>query len=85
VATRTAHAVAVPVTAVDERGQAPVVHRLDGGKVVETPVKLGIRDEVAELVEIASGVTAGDTLLLGSAQGITAGSRVRVLVEDADR
>lgn len=85
VATRSARGVAVPVAAVDQRGSAPLVHRLQAGKVIETPVKLGIRDEVAELVEIVSGVTAGDTLLLGSAQGLSAGSRVRVLQEDADR
>jgi RND family efflux transporter MFP subunit len=85
VATRSARGVAVPVAAVDQRGAAPVVHRLRAGKVTEEPVKLGIRDEAAELVEIATGVAAGDTLLLGSAQGISAGSRVRVLQEDADR
>jgi membrane fusion protein (multidrug efflux system) len=85
VATQSSRGVAVPVAAVDERSSAPVVHRLEGGKVIETPVKLGIRDEVAELVEVASGVTAGDTLLLGSAQGISPGSRVRVLQEETDR
>jgi hypothetical protein len=62
-----------------------VVHRLTGGRVVETPVKLGIRDEVAEMVEVTSGIAAGDTLLLGSAQGVTAGTRVRVLQEEAGR
>jgi RND family efflux transporter MFP subunit len=85
VATQSGRGVAVPVAAVDERGSAPVVHRLEGGKVIETPVKLGIRDEVAELVEVGSGVRAGDTLLLGSAQGIAPGSRVRVLQEETDR
>jgi hypothetical protein len=85
VATRSARGVAVPVAAVDQRGSAPQVHRLRVGKVTETPVKLGIRDEAAEKLEITSGVAAGDTLLLGSAQGISAGSRVRVLEEDTDR
>jgi hypothetical protein len=44
-----------------------------------------VRDEAAELVEIQAGVAEGDTVLLGSAQGITPGSRVRVLREEAGR
>jgi membrane fusion protein, multidrug efflux system len=85
VATQSKQGIAVPVTALDDQGQEPVVHRLTGGRVVETPVRLGLRDEVAEMVEITSGVSAGDTVLLGSAQGVTAGSRVRVLQEEAGR
>lgn len=85
VATQSKQGIAVPLTALDDHGSEPVVHRLTGGRVVETPVKLGVRDEVAEMVEITSGVAAGDTLLLGSAQGVTAGSRVRVLQEEAGR
>ena len=37
------------------------------------------------LIEIEAGVSQGDTVLLGSAQGITPGSRVRVLHEEAGR
>jgi membrane fusion protein, multidrug efflux system len=85
VATENKRAVAVPITAVDNRGTSPVVHRLQAGRVVETPVQLGLRDEVAELVEIRSGVAAGDTVLLGSAEGVAPGTRVRVLEEEAQR
>jgi membrane fusion protein, multidrug efflux system len=85
VATENKRAVAVPITAVDNRGTSPVVHRLQAGRVVETPVQLGLRDEVAELVEIKSGVAAGDTVLLGSAEGVAPGTRVRVLEEEAQR
>ena len=53
--------------------------------MVETPVQLGLRDEVAELVEIKSGIAAGDTVLLGSAEGVAPGTRVRVLEEEAQR
>jgi RND family efflux transporter MFP subunit len=85
VATASKRAVAVPISAVDNRGATPVVHRLKAGRVVETPVRLGLRDEVAELVEIESGITPGDTVLLGSAQGVAPGTRVRVLQEEARR
>ena len=85
VATDTKRAIAVPLTAVDSRGTNPVVHRVTAGRVVEVPVRLGVRDEAAEMVEIQSGIAAGDTLLLGSAQGIAPGSKVRVLEEEARR
>ena len=49
------------------------------------PVRLGVRDDEAELVEVLAGVAAGDTLLLGSAQGVTAGSRIQVLQQEAQR
>ncbi len=62
-----------------------MLHLLKDGRVQETPVKLGVRDEVAEMVEVLTGVAAGDTVLLGSAQGVTEGSRVRVLQEEAGR
>lgn len=68
----------VPATAVDSRSNVPAVFRIRGGKVERVPVQLGLRDDAAERVEIASGVQVGDTLLLGAAQGLTAGTVVRV-------
>ncbi len=85
VATDTKRAVAVPLSAIDSRGNSPTVHRLKAGRVTESPVQLGVRDEAAELVEVVAGAADGDTVLLGSAQGVTPGSRVRVLREEAGR
>jgi RND family efflux transporter MFP subunit len=81
VATDARRAVAVPTSAVDHRGTAPVIHRLKGGKVQVVPVRVGVRDEATELVEIHSGITPGDTVLLGSAQGVTEGAAVRITGE----
>ncbi|HZK77973.1 MAG TPA: efflux RND transporter periplasmic adaptor subunit [Gemmatimonadaceae bacterium] len=69
-----------PVTAVDARSNVPAVFRIKGGKVQRVPVQLGLRDEGSEKIEIVSGVQAGDTLLLGAAQGITPGTIVKVSV-----
>jgi RND family efflux transporter MFP subunit len=85
VATDTKRAVAVPITSIDSRGNRPTVHLIKSGRVKESPVDLGVRDDAAELVEVVAGAAAGDTVLLGSAQGITPGSRVRVLKEEAGR
>jgi hypothetical protein len=83
VATDTKRAVAVPLNAVDSRGSTPEVHLVKAGRVTESAVRLGVQDEAAELVEVLAGVAEGDTVLLGSAQGITPGSRIRVLQEEA--
>lgn len=70
----------VPFTAVDLRGVKPVVLRLKGGQAERVEVELGVRDEERERFEIISGLAAGDTLLIGAAQGITPGTPVRVSV-----
>ena len=85
VATDTKRAVAVPLSAIDSRGNSPIVHLIRTGRVAQGAVQLGVRDEAAELVEVLAGVAEGDTLLLGSAQGVTPGSRIRVLDEEAGR
>ena len=68
----------VPASAVDSRSNVPAVFRIKGGKVERVPVTLGLRDDAAEKIEIASGVQVGDTLLIGAAQGITPGTIVKV-------
>jgi membrane fusion protein, multidrug efflux system len=85
VATDKRRAVAVPLSAVDSRGTSPAIHRLKGGKVDVVPVQLGVRDEAAELVEVAAGLAQGDTVLLGSAQGITEGTVVRITQDEVSR
>lgn len=70
----------VPFAAVDVRGARPAVLRLAGGKVERVDVTLGVRDEERERYEITAGVTAGDTLLVGAALGISPGTTVRVSV-----
>ena len=85
VATDTRKAIGVPADAVDERGTEPVLHVVKAGRVKHLPVRLGVRDEATNLVEIASGVAAGDTVLLGSAQGVAEGATIRVSQEDVRR
>jgi membrane fusion protein (multidrug efflux system) len=76
----------VPQGAVNERGLRPFVMRLKNGKIEKVEVGLGIRDAAAETVEITSGLTPGDTLLLGTALGISPGTPVKVTtVNDAKR
>jgi hypothetical protein len=37
-----------------------------------------MRDEGSEMVEVTKGLAAGDTLLIGAAEGITPGAPVKV-------
>ncbi len=85
VSAETRTGVVVPRGAVDVRGIRPAVMRLKGGRVEKAEVELGIEERATERYEITRGITAGDTLLLGSAQGITPGTvaRVRNTVEAA--
>jgi RND family efflux transporter MFP subunit len=66
-----------PVGAVDQRGVLPSVTRLRGGRAEEVQVQLGLRDPAGDRVELRSGVSAGDTLILASA-AVAPGAPVRV-------
>ncbi|HEV7703109.1 MAG TPA: efflux RND transporter periplasmic adaptor subunit [Gemmatimonadaceae bacterium] len=78
VSTETRQGILVPVSAVDERGITAVVLRIKGGVVERVPVQLGVRDNASEQVELRSGVTVGDTLLVNAAQGLAPGTKVRI-------
>ena len=71
-------ALVAPMNAVDLTGTTPSVMRLKNGKVEHVDVQVGIRDDENERIEILNGVTAGDTLLIGAARGISVGSMVKV-------
>jgi membrane fusion protein, multidrug efflux system len=68
----------VPQGAVDLRGSAPAATRVKGGRAEKVQVQVGITDKSSETIEILAGLQAGDTLLLGAAQGITPGTIVKV-------
>lgn len=78
VATSTRNGVVVPSAAVDRRGIRPYVVRVKGGKVEKVEVELGLIDPAQEQMEITRGIAGGDTLLLGGARGLAAGTPVRI-------
>lgn len=82
VTVRTARGMAVPFAAIDERTPTPTVKRLRGGVVEVVPVSLGLRDELAERVQVMSGLSRGDTVLVGGALGTPVGARVSVSNSD---
>jgi RND family efflux transporter MFP subunit len=78
VVTTVARGLSVPAAALDARALRPSVLRVRHGVVERVDVGVGIRDDLAERVEVTSGVAAGDTLLLGQAQALSPGAAVRV-------
>ncbi|WP_240360556.1 efflux RND transporter periplasmic adaptor subunit [Pyxidicoccus caerfyrddinensis] len=79
VASQERRALAVPVDAIDEANGGPSVLRIRDERVQRVPVKLGLRDDVAQQVEVRSELQAGDLVLLGSARDeVGEGSRVKV-------
>ncbi len=78
VTSATRQGLTVAMAAIDQRGVKPLVTRLKNGKAEVVAVTLGMHDEGTERVEITSGLAAGDTLLIGAAQGITPGAAVKV-------
>ena len=78
VATAERHSVVLPADAVDRAGLRPMVVLVRGGQVARSEVELGLIDEGSERMEILQGVIPGDTVLVGSAQGLPVGAAVRI-------
>ncbi|MEO8070480.1 MAG: efflux RND transporter periplasmic adaptor subunit, partial [Acidobacteriota bacterium] len=71
--------VVVPLSTVDETGAVPTVTRIRDGKAERVTVTLGPRQPETEQVELASGVSAGDMLIIGSAKGVAPGTPVEIV------
>lgn len=77
VALETAQGLAVPLSALDARATVTSVKRVRGGVVETVPVTLGLRDDLAQRVQVTNGLARGDTVLAGAAIGVPAGVAVR--------
>ncbi|MBK9071881.1 MAG: efflux RND transporter periplasmic adaptor subunit [Myxococcales bacterium] len=70
-------ALVVPGSAIDTSGDQPTVLRVNQGVAERVVVATGLRDARNEVVEITSGVAAGDVLITARAgQKIKAGTKV---------
>jgi RND family efflux transporter MFP subunit len=84
VATERRDGFVVPTDAVDTDGPRPWVLVVAGGKVTRVEVELGLADEASDTVEIVSGVSEGDLLVLAGARDVPSGSAVEVRERSAD-
>jgi RND family efflux transporter MFP subunit len=83
VLTASASGVVVPANAVNVSGDKPWVARVANNRVERVTVTLGLRDPRTERIQVVSGLSEGDTLLRGAAQGIAPGTLVQVSVPSA--
>jgi len=68
----------LPLGAVRKDNGRDVVYRIDNGKIVAQPVKLGLRNQDEGVVEALEGVDAGMTVLAVPLDGIKPGSKVKL-------
>jgi RND family efflux transporter MFP subunit len=75
---RATQVVAVPREAVTTRNGKRVAIRIDKDTLTEVPVSEGLTD--GRLVQIASGLKAGDTIMADARQDVAAGTKVNPIV-----
>jgi RND family efflux transporter MFP subunit len=68
----------LPLGAVQKQDGKDVVYRVDGGRVVAQPVKLGLKNEDAGLVEAVDGIAPGATVLAVKLDGVKPGEKVKL-------
>jgi RND family efflux transporter MFP subunit len=78
VGTQAKQALTAPLNAISMSGDTSFVVRVKQGRVQRVPVRVGVRDEEMERVEVIGAVAAGDTVLTGAAMSISPNSLVRV-------
>lgn len=76
--TRRREALVIPIDAVDQMGETSKVTRVRQGRVERVTVKLGLRDERAQEVEVVEGLAPGDPVLVGAARELASGTPVEL-------
>jgi membrane fusion protein (multidrug efflux system) len=75
-----AGAVAVPRVAVrfEGEGRTPYVYAVSNGKIAKRRVTVGLADDDLGVLQIASGIVAGDTVVVGPVEGLSNGTPVEI-------
>src|SRR5687768_16919751 len=73
-------ALVIPSAAVKQTAEGtPFVYRLDGMRLAQVTVQLGIADEAAGVVQVVSGLTQGDRIIVGNVGSLGNGMQVQVV------
>ena len=73
-------ALVIPSAAVKQNSEGmPFVYRLDGTTLAQVIVQLGIVDEAAGVVQVVSGLTEGDRIIVGNVGSLGQGMQVQVV------
>lgn len=71
-------ALAVPSAAVREEAGGTWAYAVAGGRLARRDLRIGVRDESRDMVEVLEGLAAGDTVVTGALAGLAEGRTVRV-------
>jgi RND family efflux transporter MFP subunit len=81
-----ANAITVPTSAIRQTGTGGrIVYRIENGSLDTATVQLGVRDDRAGIVEIVSGVAAGDSVVSGNVGSVGRGMKVQIQGSNAGR
>jgi RND family efflux transporter MFP subunit len=75
---RSAVAPIVPLAALRGSSGEQVVYKIEQGKVIAQPVKLGLRNEDEGLVEVVDGLDAGANVIVSKLGSVKPGSQVKL-------
>ncbi|MBZ2207648.1 efflux RND transporter periplasmic adaptor subunit [Massilia soli] len=76
--TRSAPAPLLPLAALRTENNRDIVYTVENGKVVSTPVTLGLRNEDDGMAEVTQGLAVGARVLVARLDGVKPGSKVKV-------
>ena len=68
----------IPLAALRKDKDLDVVYKIEGGKVVSQPVKLGLRSDDEGIVEVTDGLAGGASVVVGKLDGVKPGVKVRL-------
>ncbi len=75
---RSGQVLSVPATSIHRESGLPYIYTLSGGLIDRKPVILGVQSEADGYVEIRSGATAGEQVIISNITGLKAGVRAVV-------
>jgi membrane fusion protein, multidrug efflux system len=78
-------ALTVPANAVERDALGESVLRVENGYVRQVRVETGLSDALSERVEIRSGLSQGDRVIVGPERAVPAGVRVRIVDAGGER
>jgi RND family efflux transporter MFP subunit len=74
------NAIVIPSAAVKQSPEGtPYVFRLDGATLAQVDIQLGIVDEAAGVVQVVSGLSEGDRIIVGNVGSLGKGMQVQVV------
>lgn len=78
-------ALVVPSPAIRAGGEGapPFVYRIEGDRLAQTPVRIGVVDEAAGVTEVLEGLKDGDRVIIGNVGTLGRGLKVQIIRPDA--